>query len=144
MITNQQIKWTNSLLSTTSNNSMKSTSPRPKIEAHAYSDSCKLFFDFFKHLTTLSTGAIVILSTYMTKVFQSSSGIHLVANALTAFILSIAASVFAMFVFAGHIQGRSDLQANSLNLITGTGFIAGTCFLYGLCALTWFARMNLL
>jgi len=111
------------------------------IETHR--ESCKLFFDFFKQMTTLCSGVIVLLATFLTKVVQSASNTDLIIHALWAFIAVIIASAFGMFVFASHIQGRKDMQESNRNLVTCAALVAGGGLIYGLCSLAYFATISL-
>jgi hypothetical protein len=60
-------------------------------------ESGKLLHDTYKHLTTLSTGCIVLLSTFLEKLFQKPDWRFLVVVAFTSFVVSVVASVVAMF-----------------------------------------------
>jgi hypothetical protein len=57
-------------------------------------ESRKLQADYLKHLTTLSTGSIVIISTFMEKLFRAPSWKLLVAMSLGGFTLCILGSLF--------------------------------------------------
>lgn len=103
----------------------------------SYKDSCRLYFDFFKHLTTLSTGSIVILATFMSKVLDLLASNKPVKIILVALAVSIASSVFAMFVLASHIQGRQERMESNVNLITGASLLSGGGFVVGLGSLVW-------
>ena len=123
---------------------MKEELPTKEMNPVAYADSCKLFFDFFKHLTTLGTGSIVLLVTFITKGMHDTSNAGLVVNAIVAFIVAIFASVVAMFLFAGHIQARKDLQESNTTMIALAALIAGGSFIAGLVLLASFASTAML
>ena len=116
---------------------MSNSEEKNDLAMSSYRDSCMLFFDCFKHLTTLSTGSIVILVTFMTKVLELSASSYFVATMLWALAVSILSSVFAMFVFASHIQGRVERTKSNVNLITAASLLAGGGFVVGLSSLVW-------
>lgn len=60
----------------------------------------KLVFDLMKHLTTLSSGSILILITLLEKVFRESPPTLYIRLAFGGFCISIIAAVFAMMVLS--------------------------------------------
>ena len=60
-------------------------------------ESAKIAFDYFKHLTTLSTGSIVLLGTLMDRLIESPSWKPLIYVSFTAFLITVLASVSAMY-----------------------------------------------
>src|SRR6516164_6226858 len=56
----------------------------------------KLVHDTFKHLTTLSTGSVVLLATFLKDLFQHPGWPWLVAISLFLFLVSTVASVIVM------------------------------------------------
>jgi len=64
----------------------------------------KLDHDTYKHLTTLSTGSMLLLATFLEKVFQKPSWKFLVTAAFVSFIVSVGASVWAMSVSSFQIH----------------------------------------
>ncbi len=67
----------------------------------------KLFEDFYKHLTTLNTGAILLLSTVLEKAYVNPQAKILIAVALVCFIISIVTSSAAILLTANHLRGRT-------------------------------------
>lgn len=63
-------------------------------------DTYKLVFDLMKHITTLSSGSILILIALLEKAFQTRPPIAIVASAFGMFSFSIVAAIVAMMVLA--------------------------------------------
>ena len=109
----------------------------------AYQEGQKLVYDALKHLTTLSTGSILLLVTFLERLFRQPLWPGLVAVSLAGFVTCVVASVLAMFVVA-----RSVLTAGSPGG-RGAAFgavcvaVAGLAFLTALGALVGFALKNL-
>ena len=73
-------------------------------------DAAKLDHDTYKHMTTLSTGSLVLLVTFIDKLFDKPEWGFLVIIALTCFLISILFSVAAMFSvsYLLHVQILKD------------------------------------
>lgn len=56
----------------------------------------KLYFDFFKHLTTLNSGAILILVAFIEKIFDCPKPTWLLITLLAFFALSLISSTLMM------------------------------------------------
>jgi hypothetical protein len=67
-------------------------------------EGAKLVYDSYKHMTTLSTGSIVLLSTFLEKLFQKPDWRFLVIIAFLSFVISVVASVASMFAISGTMQ----------------------------------------
>ena len=67
----------------------------------------KIFEDFYKHLTTLNTGAILLLSTVLEKAYVNPQAKIFIAISLACFIISIITSSAAILLTANHLRGRS-------------------------------------
>jgi hypothetical protein len=96
----------------------------------------KVTIDILKHLTTLSTGAIVILVTFLSGNISSLSGKSFVAIALIAFLASILCAFYSILILLGNIQDlvkiKGSVQHNFLRIsLVGTicGFSGGIIFL---------------
>ena len=67
--------------------------------------SKKLYYDFYKHLTTLSVGSILIIVTFWESSNSTQEFAPLLIFSLGFFVLSIMCSVFTMFnVIEEHLQ----------------------------------------
>jgi len=120
----------------------------PKDDARmAGEEGRKLQYDSFKHLTTLSTGSILLFITFVEKVSTGSRYIPLIIIAFVAFILSILASLVMMTLIARIVRKSNEVEEH--NRITGKIFIAGFSisgggFLLGVICFLIFAAKNLL
>lgn len=115
-------------------------------------ESTKLNFDAIKHLTTLSTGSIVLLVTFLEKIFRE--GQHwriLIGAALICFIFSIVGCVSDLLQNADLItsvalsrnrplEHFASLDSNTLQVTIRFCFVT---FLIGIMSLTVFALRNL-
>ena len=82
---------------------VRSTDGLTPEEQKAFLDGSKLFHDTFKHLTTLSTGSILLLVTFFDK-FKGLRAKSLATYALIGFILSTLGSVFMMIFLSKDVQ----------------------------------------
>ena len=57
----------------------------------------KHYFEFFKHLTTINTGSIIILITFIEKLFANPEWNFLIIVCLVGFIISLMCSLGAMW-----------------------------------------------
>lgn len=90
-------------------------------------EGTKLFYDAFKHLTTLNTGSILLLATFLEKVFQKPVAREYFAIALGAFILSVLFS-FIVMLFLSKDMGQSGEASTPFSY----GYLA--CFFIALVA----------
>lgn len=91
-------------------------------------ETYKLVFDLLKHLTTLSSGSILLLVTLFEKVFKLTPSGYQLLFAFGGFLLSIACSVLAMIMLAfnasdGTLEGR-DIHVFSWAAALGWAFFA--------------------
>jgi hypothetical protein len=97
-------------------------------------DAFKLVFDLLKHLTTLSSGSILLILTLAEKFFANSPFKGVLFLALAAFCLSILAALSSMTIISFNIGG-GVFSAKSLNSFTSAvalsafGFICGMIFI---------------
>jgi hypothetical protein len=111
-------------------------------------DISKLSFETTKHLTTLSAGSIVLLVTFLEKLFNTNrEWIALIGIALVSFVLSIICAMFSMtqwpdtmlFYLASDKTERRS-QAYKQRRTDRAAFLA---FLLGIICLVIFALKNL-
>lgn len=121
----------------------KTEKEKTKVDIDLYRDSCKLFFDFYKHSTTISIGAIVLLVSVFTKLEGAIKEREFLLNAIIMFIVAIAGSMIVMFIYAAHIQGRKEIQNTCRNIIAVASMFVGCGLLGGLVALYLFAKSNI-
>lgn len=98
-------------------------------------DAFKLIFDLLKHLTTLSSGSILLILTLAEKFFANSplkDGLFL---ALAAFGLSILAALLSMTIISFNIGG-GIFSGRSLNTFTGGIALSAFGFICGMVLIT--------
>lgn len=106
-------------------------------------DALKQLYDFFKHLTTINTGSILLMIAMLEKLFKSPEWKWLIGASFTCFLLSLCASLFCMFFYIrrlGEAEGLGDIERN----FAGASFLTSTIgFLAGLVTLAVFSLKNL-
>lgn len=109
----------------------------------AYLEAQKLVFDGFKHVTTISTGAILILVAFLEKVFTTPKWKLLIAVSFAGFIISTVCAVICMHITAFDMRsyGEEDSVSNS---IVATVALVGTIssFLIAISSLVIFSLRN--
>ncbi len=82
----------------------------------ANEESFKLGYDLFKHITTLSTGTLLILITFLEKLFQNPSWKFLVSVSFVSFIITIIFSIVIMFFLTQEIADFGKLEENETKI----------------------------
>ena len=104
----------------------------------------KVFHDYLKHLTTLSTGSIVLLAAFLEKLFIQRMWKVLVALSFVAFILSVIAAVAAHTFFVLHFPRPENKPTEWIKDATAFALlIAWLGFLIGVVSLAIFSIRNL-
>lgn len=67
-------------------------------------ETVKCQYDFYKHMTTLNTGAFLIIVALMGGVFDKPKGILFIVLSLSLFSVSLISSLKEMDLFAGVLQ----------------------------------------
>ena len=95
------------------------------------------FYDFLKHLTTLGTGSIIILSTFLEKLFSNPEWKILISITFGNFIVSTTISVIVMMMLPNAIanHGFEETEGNIAKI--GIYVAIGT-FIAGIISLTAF------
>ena len=106
----------------------------------------KTFVDYLKHLTTLSTGSIVLMAAFLEKLFVKPLWKFAVVISLIGFMLSVLSSTIAHTIqIYFHAPG---VNYNGINWATILGGIAVIItwigFLVGILSLAIFAIRNLI
>lgn len=104
----------------------------------------KLMTDYLKHLTTLSTGSILLLAAFLEKIFHNPAWKFLVVLSLGGFMSSVVASIVAHTYAIIDFPGEDTLSGRGKSIWGGFALIivwAG--FLVGVACLTIFAMRNL-
>lgn len=108
----------------------------------AREESWKLRYDTYKHLTTLSTGSILLLVTFLEKLFTKPQWKWLVIASFCSFVVTTLASLIVMNTLAGFIR-EMELKKNDEILGNVYVVIALASFLLGITSLIIFAVKNL-
>ncbi len=101
----------------------------------AYQEGQKLIYDVFKHITTLSTGAILILVAFLEKFFKTPEWKGLIAASFIGFILATISSVIAMIMIGSSVlksgkAGGAETKIGGLSILLSIGsFMAGIIIL---------------
>ena len=104
-------------------------------------EAAKLEYDAFKHLTTLSSGAVVVIAALMDKAFPGAAWKWLAGASAVAFLVSCFFSVI-MMLYAAYTAENADPK-NGLSVIVVVAFAtAAICFLGGVAALASFILIN--
>jgi ABC-type Fe3+-siderophore transport system permease subunit len=108
----------------------------------ANEESWKLRYDTYKHLTTLSTGSILLLVTFLEKLFVRPIWKGLVIASFCLFLINILASLIVMN-FMGAFIREMDIEKKDENKSLIFVGIALATFLSGVISLIIFAVINL-
>jgi hypothetical protein len=121
-------------------------SEKPKdltAEQKAQHESNKLLFDVYKHITTLSSGSIVLLTAFLEKLFKSPKEAELVVLSLACLFISMVTSLPIM----AHVAVEQQLNRNSGRLEKHSRrlfyWLSPMLFILGILCLTLFCIINL-
>jgi hypothetical protein len=109
----------------------------------AIREGYRLFHDTFKHLTTLSTGSILILAMFLDKLVRSPHWHILVPVSVLGFLVSVVASVPVLFTYAAFNFQDAHVRRVLEKWGGRAMFVAVGGFLVGVVALAVFAVVNL-
>jgi hypothetical protein len=105
----------------------------------------KAVSDHFKHITTLSSGFILVMATLIEKVFQIPEWRILVAVSFVAFTLAILFSMIVQAYFIDFIKKPSNYSEDpKASIAVKMTLTAWGCFLLGIFSLVLFAMKNFL
>lgn len=102
----------------------------------------KLFYDSMKHLTTLNTGSILLLVTFLEKLFSNPQWKTLIAVSLICFVISIVCSVSSMLQSANHVKHVGRIPHLETGVKSAIYYSALFTFVVGLASLVAFALKN--
>lgn len=107
----------------------------------------KLLFEAMKHLTTLSTGSILLLVTFLDRLFTTNrEWLGLVAVALVGFMVSILTAVSSLIQISNLLTTftvKPDEYVGSVKTSRGFIICSEITFLVGVVGLAIFALKNL-
>jgi hypothetical protein len=105
-------------------------------------EESKLAHDYFKHLTTLSTGSILLIATFLDKLFAQPEWKFFVGIAIVAFLISIICSIIIQAIILETMYDRPTVgMLKILGMLAIIGSWSG--FLIGVMSLGIFALKNL-
>ena len=112
-------------------------------------DSIKQLYDLLKHITTLDTGAIVILATFLSKSFDNTSMNWLVMLCVITIIVSLIFCVIGMVSVTismglmGSSQSSNKEIENAANILRPVFIISVVSFVVGVTSLAVFVLANI-
>lgn len=100
------------------------------VEQRAREEGWKLKYDFYKHLTTLGTGSILLLVTFLEKIFARPVWKGLVATAFCLLLTSTLTSLVEMNVISSVIQymeidEKDEKRSVIIVVVTLASFVLG-------------------
>ena len=111
----------------------------------AHLEHIKHQIDYIKHMTTLSTGSILLLSTFLEKLFSSPHWKALVVTTFIGFIVSVMGSVMAhtIYIMDNEFFMVEEPQFSAKTSVLGAAILAiWVGFLLGVISLAIFAIRN--
>jgi hypothetical protein len=110
-------------------------------DAVSYIEVQKAWMDYLKHVTTLSTGSIVVVATFLDK-SKTYAHSFLVVASLAALILSTVALTFSGFGVMASMRTPGE-PAEGVRRLTASGFVVGLfAFIVGIICLAVFTIAN--
>jgi hypothetical protein len=113
------------------------------VEASRRAEFAQHLLDYLKHITTLSTGAIVLMAAFLEKVFIQPKWRVLVAISLVSFMASIVAALVVHTIVLGNHFESTDKRSRELMVGGYTLIIVWATFVLGMLSLTIFTIRNL-
>jgi hypothetical protein len=104
-------------------------------------EQAKLTSDYLKHLTTLSTGSILLITTFLEKLFPHPHWRWAMIAALLGLLISVLGAVAAMTLVL--VDVNKPLEGGGTTFAGLTLVLTWTGFCIGIFALTLFAIRNL-
>jgi hypothetical protein len=98
-------------------------------------EAFKRLFEFFKHLTTLSSGSILVVLALAEKFVKASGEAQYLFRSMFLFGISIATALIAMAVLAFHGDGTKPSEG-ALKLLAWGTVMSGLAFFSGITLLS--------
>jgi len=102
----------------------------------------KLLYDTFKHMTTLSTGSIIILATFLDKFFSNPEWKILISIAFILFIVSMVTAVVMMLMYSNLTGNRGQFSDTFANIAQIAAIFCMGGFVLGIISLAIFSIKN--
>jgi hypothetical protein len=109
----------------------------------AFEEGLKSFYDLFKHITTISTGSIVLIITFLEKLFTNPAWKSLVAVSFGCLTFSVIASLITMFFLSRAISQLGKTPKRAEPFFDSSVVLTIASFLTGIVTLVIFAIKNL-
>jgi len=107
-------------------------------------ETTKVFLEYLKHLTTLSTGSIILITTFLERLFSKPLWKAAVIIALVGFMLSVLSSVVA-YTVAVFFDATKREPPSWIGFLGGYGIVfTWLGFLVGILSLAVFSVRNFL
>lgn len=108
-------------------------------------EGVKLLYDYLKHLTTLSTGSIVVITTMWSKTPASAHASWAAIASLFLFVVCILGSVVAKGVLAVRAEKGDFSETNGLeeSIEAYAALVAMAAFFMAVIGLAYFGAANL-
>lgn len=105
----------------------------------------KIEFDYLKHLTTVSTGAILLIVAFLEKIFLQPTYKPAVSVSLVCFLVTIILCAIAQASIIEKASEKKDLSwRNKVQNLTVSLFLLALCsFVVGMVSLVIFGLKNL-
>ena len=112
------------------------------INSDSYSEveGNKLLYDYLKHITTLCTGSILILATFLEKLFLNAVWKQLIAWTFIFLILALVISLLTMILAANRVYDEPEEKLEKIMLILFV--ITIITFVIGIILLSIFSIKN--
>jgi len=101
--------------------------------------------DYLKHLTTLSTGAILIIVAFLEKIFETPEWIALIAISLCGFFLCVLGALICIALHVADVEGTIDVDSSPWDRAAiGINWGSHIAFVAALLTFVIFAIKNIL
>jgi hypothetical protein len=102
----------------------------------------KLLYDLLKHLTTLNTGAIILIATLLDKVFKTPVAETALISSVIGFTVSLTFAFLSMFFAANRVYYTGEKNEVPENIFIVLLLIAVTIFLISMGGFAYFSLLN--
>lgn len=106
-------------------------------------DAVKLLFEAFKHLTTLCTGSIVLLATFLKDLPDAGCTKELAVSAVIFLLIALSCSTWVLIITPKVIAEDGLRNEQTKKVFAYPAVIGGLCFFIGILLLGLFVAINL-
>ncbi|MBJ2138528.1 hypothetical protein JEU11_18900 [Paraglaciecola chathamensis] len=114
-----------------------------KILSDETKDGVKLLFDAFKHMTTLSTGSILLIATFLRNIAYGEHSSLFAICSVSFFLLSILCSVIILILLPKIIGAAGQNQELTGKVYMRAAGVAAVSFFIGILSLGIFVILNI-